>query len=129
MPWKFFSHYAVWNLNVKKINCMTWNWLKSWFSPLGVRFISLLVFFNPPLSVNNKLVNNRLVDPLEKYGLNLISSMVLDQLSFSINCRSSGSSIWWNWKGFYQVWGYLSCSTWCVQGFWHNFAYWRSSQT
>ena len=48
---------------------MTWNWLKSWFSPLGVRFFSLYMFFNLSLSVNNKLVNNTVVDHLEKWRL------------------------------------------------------------
>ena len=48
---------------------MTWNWLKSWFSPLGVRFFSLCMFFNLSLSVNNKLVNNTVVDHLEKWRL------------------------------------------------------------
>ena len=67
MPWKVFRHYAVWKLKVNKINCMTWNWLKSWFSPLGVRLLSLCMFFDLSLSVNNKLVNNTLVNHLEKW--------------------------------------------------------------
>ena len=67
MPWKVFDHYAVWKLKVNKINCMTWNWLKSRFSPLGVRLLSLCVFFDLSLSVNNKLVNNTLVNHLEKW--------------------------------------------------------------
>ena len=48
---------------------MTWDSLKSWFSPLGVRFFSLYMFFNLSLSVNNKLVINTLVNHLEKWGL------------------------------------------------------------
>ena len=69
MPWKVFDHYAVWKLKVNKINCMTWNWLKSWFSPLGVRFFSLCMFFNLSLSADYKLVNNTLVNHLAKWGL------------------------------------------------------------
>ena len=69
MPWKVFGHYAVWKLKVNKINWMTWNWLKSWFRPLGLRFFSLCMFFNLSLSVNNKLVNNTLVNHLEKCRL------------------------------------------------------------
>ena len=69
MPWKVFGHYALWKLKVIKINCVTWNWLKSCFSPLGVRFFSLCRFFNVSLSTNNKLANNILVDHPEKWGL------------------------------------------------------------
>ena len=56
-------------LKVNKINCVTWNSLKSRFRPLGVRFFSLCMFFNLSLSVNNKLVNNTLVNHLEKCRL------------------------------------------------------------
>ena len=69
MPWKVFGLYAVWKLKVNKINCLTWNSLKSWFRPLEVRFFCLCMFFNLSLSVNNKLVNNMLVNHLEKYRL------------------------------------------------------------
>ena len=69
MPWKVFGDYALWKLKGNKVNCMTWNWLKFWFSPVGVRFFSLCMFFNLSLSVNNKLVNNTVVDHLEKSRL------------------------------------------------------------
>ena len=65
MPWKVFGNYALWKLKGNKVNCMSWNWLKFWFSPVGVRFFSLWC----SLSVNNKLGNNMVVDHLEKSRL------------------------------------------------------------
>ena len=92
MPWKVFGQYAVWKLKVNKINCMTWNSLKSWFRPLGVRFFSVCMFFNLSLSVNNKLVNNTLVNHLEKWVFFFWFPVWFWVVS--INCRSSDSSIW-----------------------------------
>ena len=40
--------------------------IKVLIRPLGVRFFSLRMFFSLSLSVNNKLVNNTLVNHLEK---------------------------------------------------------------
>ena len=40
--------------------------IKAWFRPLGFRLSSLCIFFNLSLSVNNELVNNTLVNHLEK---------------------------------------------------------------
>ena len=119
IPWKVFDHYAVWKLKVNKINCMTWNWLKSWFSPLGVRLLSLCMFFDLSLSVNNKLVNNTLVNHLEKwvffsdfnYGFGSSRStadlltVVSDRTEKAFNRSGATWAVTLDWsKAFDRVW-------------------------
>ena len=74
--------------------------------------------------VFEKLVNNRIVDHLQKCGLFLISSMVLGLLD-QLQIFSQLYLI--ELLGIF-VRSYLSCSSWCIQGFWHGLASW-SPQT
>ena len=71
-----------------------------------------------------KLVNSRIVDHLQKCGLFLISSMVLGLLD-QLQIFSQLYLI--ELLGIF-VRSYLSCSSWCIQGFWHGLASW-SPQT
>ena len=81
--------------------------------------------FSVVYKVFEKLVNNRIVYHLEKCGLfsdfhhGFGSSWSTADLLIVVSHR-----IAWDFN-----WGYSSCDTWYIQGFWQGLAYWSSSQT
>ena len=80
--------------------------------------------FSVVSKVLEKLVNNKIVDHLKKCGLFFISSVVLGLLD-QLQIFSQLYLI--ELLGIF-VRSYLSCSSWCIQGFWHGLASW-SPQT
>ena len=98
------------------------------FKTVGERFTAKnyhpVSLFSVVSKVLEKLVNNKIVDHLKKCGLFFISSVVLGLLD-QLQIFSQLYLI--ELLGIF-VRSYLSCSSWCIQGFWHGLASW-SPQT
>ena len=138
-----FAEFAAWENERGKVNIFAiWNMRSLIFLILGrfhqwslyfrmfgkglqLKTTALLVFFLW-LVKSEKLVNNRIVDHIEKCCLFSDFSLVLGLLD-QLQIFSELYLI--ELLGLLTGLGYSSCGTWFIQGFWHGLTCWSFSET